>query len=87
MYITVHIRENEMTRVNFTEFRNNASHYLTKAEKGEVIKITRHGKIIAEIKPPTDEKDTIPAWKKRGLRLSIKGSNLSSAIIEERDTE
>jgi antitoxin (DNA-binding transcriptional repressor) of toxin-antitoxin stability system len=87
MYITVHILEYEMTRVNFTEFRNNASHYLTKAEKGEVIKITRHGKIIAEIKPPTDETDKIPAWKKKGLRLSVKGSNLSSSIIEEREIE
>ena len=76
-----------MTRVNFTNFRNNASHYLSKVEKGEVIKITRHGKIIAEITPSTDEKDRIPAWKKKGLRLSVKGGNLSSAIIEERDTE
>jgi hypothetical protein len=52
-----------------------------------VIKITRHGKVIAEIKPPTDGTDKIPAWKKKGLRLSVKGSNLSSSIIEERDIE
>ena len=76
-----------MTTVNFTEFRNNASLYLTKVEKGEVIKITRHGKTIAEITPPADKVNKTPAWKKKGLRLSAKGVNLSSAIIEEREAE
>lgn len=76
-----------MTRVNFTEFRNNASLYLTKVENGEVIKITRHGRTIAEISPPADKSSKTPAWKKKGLRLSLKGANLSSAVLEERETE
>lgn len=76
-----------MATVNFTEFRNNASLYLTKVENGEIIKITRHGKTIAEITPPLTEKNRTPAWKKKGLRLSTKGVNLSSAILEERETE
>ena len=72
-----------MRIVNFTEFRNNASLYLTKVENGESIRIVRHGKTIAEITPPA-ENDKTPAWKNKGLRLSSKGKNLSSAILTER---
>ncbi len=73
-----------MRTINFTEFRNNASMYLTKVENGETIRIIRHGKTIAEITPGGDNVDKLPAWKKKGLRLSVKGKHLSSAILSER---
>lgn len=74
-----------MRTVRFTEFRNNASLYLTEVENGESIRIIRHGKAIAEITPPSIEIDKTPAWQKKGLRLSAKGKSLSSAILEERE--
>jgi antitoxin (DNA-binding transcriptional repressor) of toxin-antitoxin stability system len=75
-----------MKTVSFTEFRKHASNLFSDVENGENILIMRHGKAIAEIKPVSSELKN-PSWKKRGLRLSIKGAELSSAIIEERERE
>jgi antitoxin (DNA-binding transcriptional repressor) of toxin-antitoxin stability system len=75
-----------MKTVSFTEFRKHASDLFSDVEKGEKLLIMRHGKAIAEINPVSNESKS-PSWKKPGLRLSIKGAQLSSAIIEERERE
>lgn len=75
-----------MKTVSFTEFRKHASHLLSDVEKGEMLVVIRHGKPIAEIKPLTEEPKK-PSWKRPGLRLLIKGTQLSSAILEERERE
>lgn len=75
-----------MKAVSFTEFRKHASTLFSDVENGEKLLIVRHGKAIAEIHPVSSESRT-PSWKKRGLRLSIKGAALSSAIVEEREHE
>jgi len=75
-----------MRTINFTEFRSNASLLLSEVEKGEIVLILRHGKPIAQISPPEKNNEGIPSWKRSGLRLWTKGKNLSSAILEERET-
>jgi antitoxin (DNA-binding transcriptional repressor) of toxin-antitoxin stability system len=75
-----------MKTVSFTEFRKHASDLFSDVENGEKLLIMRHGKAIAEINPVSNESKS-PSWKKPGLRLSIKGAQLSSAIIEERERE
>ena len=75
-----------MKTIAFTEFRKRASKLLTAVEDGETIIVLRHGKPIAEITPVSRRND-LPAWKKPGLRLSVKGAELSSAILEERERE
>lgn len=75
-----------MKTIAFTEFRKHASSVLSAVEEGEVVVILRHGKPVAEIKPVVS-KDAIPSWKRPGIRLSVKGVKLSSAIIEERKRE
>ncbi len=75
-----------MKTVSFTEFRKNASNLFSDVENGEMLVVLRHGKPIAEIKPFTEESKK-PSWKKPGLRLSIKGAQLTSAILEERERE
>jgi antitoxin (DNA-binding transcriptional repressor) of toxin-antitoxin stability system len=75
-----------MKTVSFTEFRKHASNFFSDVENGEKLLIMRHGKAIAEINPVSNEPKA-PSWKKQGLRLSIKGAELSSAIIEERERE
>ena len=75
-----------MKTITFTEFRKQASSILSAVENGENIVILRHGKPIAEITPASDD-TTIPSWKRPGLRLSVKGAELSSAIIQERKNE
>jgi antitoxin (DNA-binding transcriptional repressor) of toxin-antitoxin stability system len=75
-----------MKTVTFTEFRKHASMLFSAVEDGETITVLRHGKPVAEISPPA-QPDGLPSWKKPGLRLSIKGTELSSAILEERERE
>ena len=76
-----------MKTVTLTEFRSHASGMLTEVEQGETLLILRHGRPIAEISPVEDQERTRPSWKKPALRLSTKGSGLSSAILEERTRE
>lgn len=75
-----------MKMITFTEFRKHASSLFSDVERGEVIVVVRHGKPIAEILPPA-KSENLPSWKKPGLRLTAKGTELSSAIIEERERE
>ena len=75
-----------MKTITFTEFRKNASSFFSAVEGGETITVLRHGKPIAEISPPS-KPGGLPSWKKPGLRLSVKGMELSSAILEERERE
>lgn len=75
-----------MKTVTFTEFRKHASSLFSAVEDGEILVVLRHGKPIAEI-TPVSRHAAIPSWKRPGLRLSVEGTNLSSAILEERERE
>ena len=72
-----------MRTVTFTEFRKNASGVLDLVEKGESIRVLRHGKAIARI-VPAELREARPAWKRPGLRLVTAGASLSRAVLEER---
>ncbi|MCB0168248.1 MAG: type II toxin-antitoxin system prevent-host-death family antitoxin [Anaerolineae bacterium] len=76
-----------MRTVTITQFCQEASHLLSNVEKGETYIIVRHGKPIAEIIPYTGITTYPPSWKRRGLRLQVKGASLSSAILSERTEE
>ncbi len=76
-----------MKTISFTDFRKNASSFITEVEHGETIVLLRRGKPIAEITPFTDNSVQTPSWKRQSTRLQIKGSDLSSAILEERESE
>ncbi len=76
-----------MKTVTLTDFRSHASGMLTQVERGETILILRHGRPIAEVSPVADQGTSQPSWKRPALRLSTKGSGLSSAILEERKRE
>lgn len=72
-----------MKTITFTEFRKNASEVLDLVEKGETIRVLRHGKGIANIVPANLRKAK-PAWKRPGVRLVVAGASLSKAVLEER---
>jgi len=72
-----------MKTLSFTEFRKKASEILTLVEKGETVRVLRHGKAIAKIIPAETEKKTL-SWKRPGLRLVRPGASLSRAILNER---
>ena len=72
-----------MTRTTFTELRKHAKTYFDSVEKGAVIQVLRHGKVIAEITPPHESADN-KAWKKPGLKLLVPGVSLTKAVLAER---
>ena len=75
-----------MKTVAFTDFRKRASDLITEVEHGETLILLRRGKPVAEVVPFSDQAQRMPAWKQPGIRLRIPGSDLSSAILEERET-
>lgn len=75
-----------MKTISFTDFRKRASSFITEVEHGETIVLLRQGKPVAEIIPFTDNAMQTPSWKRQRTRLQIKGSDLSSAILEERES-
>lgn len=76
-----------MKTISFTDFRKKASGFITEVEHGETIVLMRRGKPIAEVIPFTDRLQRTPSWKQPGIHLQIQGSDLSTAILEERDAE
>ncbi len=75
-----------MRSVTFTEFRKDASALFSAVEEGEIIQVIRHGKPIAEILPFRDTADKLPSWKRTRVKKTIKGEDLSSVILSERDS-
>jgi len=76
-----------MKTVTLTDFRSHASGMLTEVEHGETILVLRHGRPIAQISAVEKQTGARPSWKRPALRLTTKGSGLSSAILEERERE
>lgn len=72
-----------MTTTSSTEFRKHVKKYLDVVEKGERVRVIRHGKVIAEMVPPS-LRPSEPSWKRPVEPLYIPGASLSRAIIEER---
>jgi prevent-host-death family protein len=72
-----------MKSLSFTEFRKRASEILSLVEKGETVRVLRHGKAIAKIIPAETGEKTL-SWKRPGLRLVKPGASLSKAILEQR---
>jgi antitoxin (DNA-binding transcriptional repressor) of toxin-antitoxin stability system len=86
MYNNVHNSESSMKQVTFTEFRRNAAAFFSSVERGETVRILRHGKPIAEIIPLPAPRATL-SWKRPGPAL-IPGSrrgSLSKEILRERN--
>lgn len=70
-----------MVNISFTQFRQEAKKYFERVEKGETVRVLRHGKVIAEIIPPT-KSDT--QQKNQTFPMVIPGVSLSRAILAER---
>ncbi len=70
-----------MKEATFTELRKQAKSYFDTVEKGEVVRVYRKGKPIADIVPiPPD----VPSWKQEVPRLTVKGLSLSKEILKDR---
>lgn len=73
-----------------SEFRANASAMLDRVEKGESVRILRHGKPVADLVPVQPEQPKkLPSWKRRIEPLQIlrpDGKTGAQLIIEERES-
>ena len=75
--------------VPLSEFRANASAMIDLVEKGETVRILRHGKPVAELVPVrVQEAQNVPRWKVLIEPLHIvrpDGKTGAQLIIEERE--
>ena len=83
MYNNVQNRERAMKQVSFTEFRRNAAALFNSVERGETVRVLRHGKPIAEV-VPVDPHQVRFSWKRPGLLLEVGDVSLSREILKER---
>ncbi len=74
-----------MRTVSFTEFRKNASAIFSSVEKGETVQVLRHGKGVAEITPISKTGKDLPSWKRKQIKLTVQGREISKIIVEERE--
>ena len=78
-----------MHTIPLSEFRANASAMIDLVEKGETVRILRHGKPVAELVPAKpDEPAKVPSWKRPITPVQyLKHPEKSGAqmIIEERE--
>ena len=78
-----------MHTLPLSEFRANASAMLDLVERGETVRIMRHGKPVADLVPvKTDAADKLPHWKRPIEPLKIVrpgGKSIAQRIIEERE--
>ena len=72
-----------MLKTKFSEFRSKAKHYFDLVENGEVVRILRNGKPIADITPIKTIKKR-PSWKSPGVKIKLDNISLSNEIIKDR---
>ena len=75
-----------MKTIQVTDFRKNTASFINQVEHGETLVLIRRGKPVAEIIPFSDRPKKIPAWKQPSIRLQLQGSDLSTAILEDRES-
>ena len=71
-----------MRQATFMELRNQARTFFDAVERGEVVRVFRNGKPIADIVPVVSE---TPSWKRRIAQpLIVKGVSMSAEILKDR---
>ncbi len=72
-----------MHETTFSEFRSQARHFFDLVEAGEIVRVLRNGRPIAEIHPIQID---LRSWKNRRARpLAVSGKAISQMIVDERD--
>ena len=73
--------------VPLSEFRANTSAMIDLVEKGETVRILRHGKPVAELVPMQPQAaQKVPSWKQPFEPVVLSpGVSLSQAVLDERN--
>lgn len=79
-----------MHTLPLSEFRANASAMLDLVERGETVRILRHGKPVADLVPiKAEAPDRVPSWKRPIVPFKVvrpDGKTGAELIIEERES-
>lgn len=70
-----------MQETNVVDLRKNFKLYFDAVQNGEVVRVYRNGKPIAEIVPIPN---TDRSWKREVPRLTVRGFSLSREILKDR---
>jgi len=82
MYTNTSFETIDMQETTFTEFRNHAKRYFDAVERGELVRIYRNGRPVADLVPVSTRP---PSWKNPpGPRLRLKGLCLGGEIVADR---
>ncbi|MBA3594098.1 MAG: type II toxin-antitoxin system Phd/YefM family antitoxin [Pseudomonadota bacterium] len=75
-----------MHTIALSEFRAQASAMIDLVERGETVRILRHGKPVAELVPlKSEEVVKVPSWKRPFEPVVLPpGVSLSQAVLDER---
>ena len=73
-----------MIEVNVKELRDHLAQFIRQVEAGEEITITRHGKIVARLLPPSQTPTQLPDLTEFRASIKLKGEGLSETVIKER---
>ena len=73
--------------VPLSEFRAHTSAMIDRVEKGETVRILRHGKPVAELVPvQLQAEQKVPRWKQPFEPVVLSpGASLSQAVLDERN--
>jgi prevent-host-death family protein len=71
----------DMQETNIVELRKHLKRYFDAVERGEIVRVHRNGKPIAEILPVSRRE--VP-WKREIPRLTIPGLSLSREVLKDR---
>ena len=76
-----------MKKVQVNEVREKLAKYLSEAEQGEEIIITKHSKPIARLLPVENKKSEFPDLTKFREKITVKGKPMSENVTEMRKEE
>ena len=73
-----------MLKIKSTDFRAQIKHYFELVEKGELVRIIRNGKPVADIIPVQSDKK-IQSWKTPGVKIKLKNISITQEILNDRE--
>ncbi|MEA5617493.1 type II toxin-antitoxin system prevent-host-death family antitoxin [Cronbergia sp. UHCC 0137] len=76
-----------MTQITIEEATQNLYKLLEQVAKGEQFVLMKEGKEIARLLPPQQEKTVFPSLNSFRKSIVLKGSAMSTTILEERENE
>jgi len=73
-----------MLHINVKDLRNHLAQFIAQVEAGEEIVITRRGKVVARLVPPSQSPTQFPDLTDFRASIELKGEGLSETVSKER---